>query len=70
MEVGWEGMWREWEEGREWELGLVCIMKRYSLFYFLKRKKEKEKKIDRYRHSLYFFSLPQVENISQAIKMC
>ena len=29
------GMWMEWEEGREWEFGLVCVMKGDSLFSFL-----------------------------------
>lgn len=30
--------WREWNEGREWELGLVCTMKIDSFFLFLKNK--------------------------------
>ena len=30
--------WRKWEEGREWELGLICIMKIdviFNLFLFI-----------------------------------
>ena len=32
--------WREWKEGREWELGLVCKMKEDSLFSFQFKKKK------------------------------
>lgn len=36
----WGGTWREREEGREWELGMVCKMKEIVCFLF----KEKNKK--------------------------
>ena len=29
--VGWGGRWKEWEEGLEWELGLICKMRKNSL---------------------------------------
>lgn len=35
--LGVGGKWREWNEGREWELGLVRIMKTDSFSLFLKK---------------------------------
>ena len=32
-EVGLEGVWREWEKGREWEFGLVFLEKETDLSF-------------------------------------
>lgn len=38
--VGWKATWREGEEKREWQLGLVCMMKKKFLFFKKKRKRK------------------------------
>lgn len=44
MRNGWRwsqgGRWREWEEGREFELGSVCKIKKI-IFFLLKNKIKK-----------------------------
>ena len=47
MWVCWEGVWCEWEEGREWKLELVIF----------KRKKEKEREREREREKIKQFLL-------------
>lgn len=43
MGVWWEGLWSEWEVGREWKRGLVRITKKKdSLFSFLKKLNKKK----------------------------
>lgn len=37
VDGGEKGRWRRWEEGKDWELGLVFKMKEKSVF-FLKNK--------------------------------
>ena len=49
MGVGWEGVYKEWKEEREWELGLIKSNKKIGKQRGKKEKKEERRKERRKR---------------------